>query len=104
MTARKTLGAEKKPQNSPDFAVKSLARAWAVSILKVDRHALSCGICARRRRDHRVAVQTGALTDPALEAYQLCRTAKGLYIAERAALAAYIRAGGRLPVPAGRIA
>lgn len=81
-------------ENPADFAAKS----WKVAILEADNHASKCHRCCKRRFDHTLAVRLGSLGDPKLEAYRLCRKARELYAAERAALAAYRAAGGTLPV------
>lgn len=77
--------------------VKVARKAWSRTIEAVDRHANTCKSCNKKRYPHELAVQTGSLTDPKVEAYRLCRKGKSLYVAERAAYAAYIAAGGRLP-------
>ena len=95
---RKVNRAGEKPGNPADFAVREASRLWGRSISRVDAHATKCKACNRPRHSHLLAVQTGALLDLAMEAYQPCRRAKLLYIDERAALAAYLAAGGKLPV------
>ncbi len=94
---RKVNGARNKPQNPLDFAVKQAVKVWNVAIGAVDRHALSCGSCNKRRNPHNLAVIMGVIHDPKLEAYQLCGTAGRLYEAEKAARIDYLAAGGILP-------
>lgn len=91
---RKASRGRKKPQNPLRIA----ADEWTRAISQVDRHASTCEACNTKIRPHQLAVTLGALTEPALDAYQLCRVAERLYAAERRSLQAYRGLGGPLPV------
>jgi hypothetical protein len=77
--------------------LKDLRGFWGKSISDVDRHARTCKPCWKPRIGHKLAVQTGALLDPKMERYKLCKTARKLESAERSARTSYLAAGGRLP-------
>lgn len=83
---------QKTPQNLKDLRVQ-----WNKAITKVDYHSLKCKACWTPRNLHAFAVTVGSLTEPSLEKYQPCGTAKKLSDAERKAMADYREAGGELP-------
>lgn len=85
-----------KPKNPKDLAVREARKEWARAITHTDAHARICNPCNKQRNPHSLAVQTGALTDPKLEAYQPCRTARALHAAEVAARKAFQALGGAL--------
>lgn len=73
----------------PDNPARALVPAWGRAIDAADRHARTCKRCAKRRVPPGVTLE---------EPYRFCRKAVALHVAERGALAAYLAAGGRLPV------
>jgi hypothetical protein len=90
----------KVPSANPEsVAALSYARKrWGMAIRRVDSHSRLCRPCNRQRHPHAFAVLSGALTNPGVEAYQLCPKARELYEEERQALADYRALGGTLPV------
>lgn len=90
----RTLAAGETPQNP----LRIEARRWTFAIRRTDTHSLKCRHCNRKGHPHSLAVTLGALTDPALEAYQLCPKAITLREEEVGARKAYLALGGVLPV------